>query len=135
MSLVQTLGVADRRASTSDYDVAFTKPELFQSVVLNLAMGDGGPIDEVWHYVCDAKKLRPNFFLLGAGGVAVVNGFAQCRQRFFLPAFRDAVSNANLFVAGEAEAYEPLPVKQPRRFLQQPHPPPVVLNQLVVGGE
>ena len=40
-----------------------------------------------------------------------------------------------MFAAGEAEADEPLPVKLPRRLLQQRHPPPIVLHQVVVGGE
>ena len=40
-----------------------------------------------------------------------------------------------LFVAGEAEVDEPLAVEQPSRFLQQRNPPPVVLDQVVVGGE
>ena len=30
---------------------------------------------------------------------------------------------------------EPLPVEQPRRLFQQPYPPPVVLDQVVVGGQ
>ena len=36
---------------------------------------------------------------------------------------------------GEAQANEPLPIEQPRRFLQQADAPPVVLDQVVVGGE
>ena len=40
-----------------------------------------------------------------------------------------------MFVAGEAEVNEPLPIEQPRRLLQQLNPPSVVLDQVVVGGE
>ena len=40
-----------------------------------------------------------------------------------------------MFVSGEAETDEPLLVKQSRRLLQQPHPPPVVLHQIVVGSQ
>lgn len=40
-----------------------------------------------------------------------------------------------MFVAREAESDEPFLVEFPRRLLQQRHPPPVVLNQVVVGGK
>ena len=56
-----------------------------------------------------------------------------CRR--LLPPFRHPVGDGVVFVAGEAEANEPLLVELPRRLLQQPHPPPVVLDQVVVGGE
>jgi hypothetical protein len=38
-------------------------------------------------------------------------------------------------MAGEAQADEPLAVELPRRLLQQRHPPPVVLDQVVERGE
>ena len=65
------LGVTNRRPGAGNHDVAFTQSKLFQSVVLNRAMRDGGPINELGHDVRDAKKLRPDFFLLGAGVGAV----------------------------------------------------------------
>ena len=40
-----------------------------------------------------------------------------------------------LLMPGEAEVDEPFLVEQPRRLLQQLNPPPVVLDQVVVGGE
>ena len=46
-----------------------------------------------------------------------------------------AIDDTRVLVAGEAEADEPLAVELPRRLLQQRHPPPVVLDQVVVGGE
>ena len=52
-----------------------------------------------------------------------------------LPTLRHAVGDAGVLVAGEAEADEPLAIELPRRLLQQRHPPPVVLDQVVVGGE
>src|SRR5207302_2027706 len=52
-----------------------------------------------------------------------------------LPPFRHAAGYASVLVAGEAEADEPLAVELPRRLLQDGHPPPVVLDQVVVGGE
>ena len=38
-------------------------------------------------------------------------------------------------MAGEAEVNKPLLVEQPRRLFQQLNPPPIVLDQIVVGGE
>src|SRR5215813_2403876 len=52
-----------------------------------------------------------------------------------LPPFRHAMGDVGVFVAGEAEAGEPLAVKLPRCLLQQRYPPLVVLDQGVVGGE
>jgi hypothetical protein len=37
-------------------------------------------------------------------------------------------------MAWEAEVNEPLAVQQPRGLLEQLHPPPVVLDQVVVSG-
>ena len=52
-----------------------------------------------------------------------------------LPTFRDSVDDVGMFMAGEAEADEPLLVEQSSRLLQQGHPPPVVLYQVIVRGE
>ena len=59
---------------------------------------------------------------------------------YFMPVLgviflRHAVHDAGVLVAGEAEADQPLAVQLQRRFLQQRHPPAVVLDQVVVGGE
>src|SRR5579871_846829 len=50
-----------------------------------------------------------------------------------LPPARNDGARDRVFVAREAEADEPLFVKQPRRLLQQRHPPAVVFDQVVVG--
>src|SRR5204863_9888082 len=60
---------------------------------------------------------------------------AERHQRPPFPAFRHAVNSAGVLVAREAEADEPLAVELPPCLLQQRHPPPVVLDQVVVGGE
>ncbi len=52
-----------------------------------------------------------------------------------LPPVGDAVDDLDVFVAGEAEVHEPLAVEPPRCLLQKPNPPPVALDQVVVGGE
>ena len=52
-----------------------------------------------------------------------------------LPPLGKAVDDLDVFVAREAEVDEPLAVEHPRRFLQQRNPAPVVLDQVVVGGE
>ena len=52
-----------------------------------------------------------------------------------LPPLGEAVDDLDVFVAGEAEVDEPLAVEQPRRLLQQDNPPPVGLDQIVIGGE
>jgi hypothetical protein len=60
----------------------------------------------------------------------------QLAQWFALPALRHPFGGkAGVFVAGEAEADEPLFVKVTRRLLQQRHAAAVVLDQVVVGGE
>ena len=47
-----------------------------------------------------------------------------------------AVCYLDVFVAGEAEVDEPFTIEQPSAaFSQQRNPPPVVLDQVVVGGE
>ena len=51
------------------------------------------------------------------------------------PSPRHAVLNASLFVPWKTTANEPLIVELPRRAFQQPNPPPVVLDQVVVGTE
>ena len=51
------------------------------------------------------------------------------------PPIRQAVDDACLLMAGEAEADKPLLIQQSHRLLQQRHPPPVVFDQVVVGGE
>jgi hypothetical protein len=56
-------------------------------------------------------------------------------KRCAFPSLRRAVGDAGVFVAGEAEADEPFSVKLSRCILQQRHPPPIVLDQVVVGGE
>lgn len=52
-----------------------------------------------------------------------------------LPPLRHAVDDLGVFVAGEAEVDEPFLVEQPRRLLQQLYAPPVVLDQVVIGGK
>ena len=52
-----------------------------------------------------------------------------------LPPPRDAVFELGGFVAGEAEADEPLLVEVLRHLLQHLDPPVVDLDQVVVGGE
>src|SRR5439155_12610580 len=52
-----------------------------------------------------------------------------------LPFLRKALNDLDVFVAGEAESDEPFAVKHPRRFLLQRDAPPVVLDQVVVGGK
>ena len=61
-----------------------------------------------------------------------LNYIAQCPP---LPAFGEAVDDLDVFVAGEAEVDKPFAVEQPRRLFQQRNPAPVVLDQVVVGGE
>ena len=61
--------------------------------------------------------------------------FAKITDATLLPTLRHAVGDTGVLMAGEAEAYEPLAVKLPRCLFQECHPPPVVLNQVVVGGE
>src|SRR5262245_16106015 len=56
-------------------------------------------------------------------------------ERCALPAFRHAVDDAGMLVARKAEADEPFPIKLSHRFFQQFHPPPVILDQVVVRGE
>src|SRR6266699_732744 len=55
-------------------------------------------------------------------------------KRPALPSLRHAVHDASVFMAREAKAYEPLAIEPPRGILQERHPPPVVLDQVVVGG-
>src|SRR5262245_11304214 len=57
------------------------------------------------------------------------------KQRSFLPPLRHAVGDMGVFVAREAEADEPFPVKLPCCLLQQGHPPTIVLDQVVVSRE
>ena len=65
----------------------------------------------------------------------VAGGPSQPGKRLTLPPLRHAVGDAGVLVAGEAEADEPLAVELARRLLQQPHPSPVVLDQVVVAPE
>jgi hypothetical protein len=51
------------------------------------------------------------------------------------PSMRDAVSDAGVLVAWEAEADKPFLIKQPRRAFQNCNATAVVFNQVVVGGE
>ena len=56
-------------------------------------------------------------------------------EQLAFPARRYAIGDPRAFVAGEAEADEPFLVQQSGRLLQEGHPPTVVLDQVVVGGE
>ena len=47
----------------------------------------------------------------------------------------EAICGPDVFVTGETEVDEPLAVEQPRRPLQQRDPPPIALNQIIIGGE
>jgi hypothetical protein len=50
-----------------------------------------------------------------------------------LPPFRQAVDDPGVLAAWETEPDKPLPVKLPRCVFQQLHPPPIVLDQIVIG--
>src|SRR5205814_7669393 len=52
-----------------------------------------------------------------------------------LPSFGHAIGDTGVLVAGKSKADEPLAIELPPCLLQQRHPPPVVLDQVVVGGE
>ena len=52
-----------------------------------------------------------------------------------LPLLGEAVGDLEVFVAGEPEVNEPLAVEKTRRLLQQCNSPPVIVDQVVVGGE
>src|SRR3569832_71288 len=69
------------------------------------------------------RKRRPGIYLdsLGSGNT--------------FPTLRNAFGDGGMFMAGEAEEDEPLAVELPRRVFQQRHPPPVVFDQIVVGGK
>jgi len=56
-------------------------------------------------------------------------------KSFPLPPLGHAVLDFDMFMAGEAEVDEPLFVQKPRSLLQQLNPPPVVFDEVVVGGE
>jgi hypothetical protein len=51
------------------------------------------------------------------------------------PPLGQAINDLDVFMAGEAEVDEPLAVEHPRRLLQQHDPLPVILDEVVIGGE
>src|SRR5258708_7379729 len=77
----------------------------------------------------DIRRIR--FKIFRQHGLA--NLRAYLAENPALPSLREAVDDPCMFVAGEAEADEPLAVKQARRLLQQRHPPSVVRDQVIVG--
>lgn len=66
-------------------------------------------------------------------GRAATENIHNLKGGFPLPPLRDAVDDWGVLVAGEAEADKLFLVEQPCRLLQQLNPPPVVLDQGVVG--
>jgi hypothetical protein len=64
-----------------------------------------------------------------------ITGTTEIGKKFVVPHRRETSGNPDVFATGEAETDEPFAVKQPGRFLQQRNPPPVVLDQVVVGLE
>ena len=57
------------------------------------------------------------------------------RNYTFGPPLRHSILNLDVLMPGEPQPHEPLLVEQPRCLFQQLNPPPVVFNQVVVGGE
>ena len=66
---------------------------------------------------------------------AILNDVDEFTKRPVLPSLGGTIAGLHVFMAGESEADEPLAVEQPRRFLQQRNPLPVVLDQVVVGRD
>ena len=54
-------------------------------------------------------------------------------QRTALPPHGESIGNLDVLVTGEPEVNEPLAVEQTSSLLQQRNPPPIVLNQIIVG--
>jgi hypothetical protein len=76
-----------------------------------------------------------HFWLYGVVALLVVlrrnataQKLAQLLNAALLPPLGEAIDDLDMFVAGESEADEPLAVKHSRRLLQQPNPPPVIID-------
>lgn len=80
----------------------------------------------------DRKRSRYSVVLLEC--LSVLEG-CYLPKRLFLLSLRHAVGDLDVFMAREAEVDKPFFVEQPRRLLQKLNPPPVVFDQVVVGGE
>src|SRR5205823_5357597 len=87
----------------------------------------------------DIRDLKESVFftslILTLDPIPVFKATTRGPERGPLPPLGHALRDARVLVAREPVVDKPLAVEQPRRIFEKRHPPPVVLDEVVVGGE